>query len=185
MKGRTHAALGALTGAAASLALTGQIGLLPVALGVLGSWGPDLDHPKSTLGRLLPFVSIPLSLKYRHRGPTHSLEWALYAVLVGFALGAAAALGFGRDPLDWGTLAGIALGGGYASHILGDALSYTEGVPLTPSQAVPLWGGRRFGLRVFRYDGLFEFLVGTVVGLVGLPAWGILVAVTLLRPHIA
>lgn len=183
MKGRTHAVLGALTGALVSLALTGEIGAVPVAVGLVGGLAPDLDHPESRLGRLFPFVSVPLGLRYGHRGATHSAQWAGYAILVGAVLGAVVAAGFGRDPLAWGTLTGMSLGLGYLSHILADALSYRSGVPLTPSEAVPLFGKRRVGLRVFRYGGLFEFAVGTVAGMVALPAWAVLVAYTIGFAH--
>ena len=34
---------------------------------------PDLDHPRSLLGRQLPWISGPLSRLFGHRGFTHSL----------------------------------------------------------------------------------------------------------------
>lgn len=44
-----------------------------LALVAAGSLLPDLDHPKSWVGRRLPFISRPLSALVGHRGPTHSL----------------------------------------------------------------------------------------------------------------
>lgn len=49
---------------------------------ILGSLLPDIDMPKSTIGRLLSFISIPLEQKYGHRMITHSLiGWAIATLL--------------------------------------------------------------------------------------------------------
>ena len=75
MKAPTHLAFGLLCAtsvfslAARSLPSDGP------ALGgvVLGSLLPDLDSSKSTLGRVLPFVSLPIEQRWGHRTLTHSL----------------------------------------------------------------------------------------------------------------
>ena len=46
---------------------------------ILGSLLPDVDSPNSSLGRIVPFVSIPLERRYGHRTITHSLL-ALFAL---------------------------------------------------------------------------------------------------------
>ena len=88
----------------------------------IGGLMPDLDHPKSALGRRIPLISYPLSQLFGHRGFTHSLLMVviLLAVLV-----------FGTtspsfDGLRWMVMPLII---GYLSHILGDALT-PSGVPL-------------------------------------------------------
>ena len=66
---------------------------------------PDLDHPRSLLGRQLPWISGPLSRLFGHRGFTHSL----------LAVG----MGAVKDALIVG----------YLSHLLGDWLT-PMGIPL-------------------------------------------------------
>ena len=39
---------------------------------MLGSVLPDIDHPTSTVGRLVPWISKPLERNYGHRAVTHS-----------------------------------------------------------------------------------------------------------------
>ncbi len=46
---------------------------------------PDLDHPRSLLGRQLPWISGPLSRLFGHRGFTHSLL-AVFGLLTLFYL---------------------------------------------------------------------------------------------------
>ena len=44
---------------------------------VIGAMIPDIDHPKSLIGKLFPFISIPLERKFGHRTFTHSFAGAL------------------------------------------------------------------------------------------------------------
>jgi inner membrane protein len=101
---------------------------LPVALALvlLGSLLPDLDHPEGRLAneRILGIpVLKPLSwligAVFGHRGATHSL----------LALAGLVALGdLPFLPWAWAHL-GLLLGWGYASHLLADMLT-KSGVPL-------------------------------------------------------
>ena len=94
---------------------------------------PDLDHPRSLLGRQLPWISGPLSRLFGHRGFTHSL------LAVGMGV-----WGLAQVEAPW-LLAGAvkdALIVGYLSHLLGDWLT-PMGIPL-------LWPWRRR----FRLPGL-------------------------------
>ena len=94
---------------------------------------PDLDHPRSLLGRQLPWISGPLSRLFGHRGFTHSL------LAVGMAV-----WGLAQVEAPW-LLSGAvkdALIVGYLSHLLGDWLT-PMGIPL-------LWPWRRR----FRLPGL-------------------------------
>ena len=94
---------------------------------------PDLDHPRSLLGRQLPWISGPLSRLFGHRGFTHSL------LAVGMGV-----WGLAQVEAPW-LLSGVvkdALIVGYLSHLLGDWLT-PMGIPL-------LWPWRRR----FRLPGL-------------------------------
>lgn len=145
MRGPTHALFG-LTTLAAVNAATGFIQPHPVAglptgpalclaAATLGALLPDLDAEESTLKSELGFVGDLVGggislLGIGHRGLTHSG----LAVVVVFALSGALGWYFGWIDV------GLALGIGYASHILlADALTIS-GVPL-------LWPGQgRFHL---------------------------------------
>ncbi|MCU9923303.1 metal-dependent hydrolase [Aeromonas caviae] len=94
---------------------------------------PDLDHPRSLLGRQLPWISGPLSRLFGHRGFTHSL------LAVGMGV-----WGLAQVEAPW-LLSGAvkdALIVGYLSHLLGDWLT-PMGIPL-------LWPWRQR----FRLPGL-------------------------------
>lgn len=120
--------------------------------GVLGSMLPDIDHPGSAFGRRVPFLSIPLSAIFGHRGITHSL----IAVV-----GMSALVWYSLHHLDWHPgysvpfVVGIAVG--YLSHLAGDWMT-NSGVPL-------LWPSkRRFvaPLRIFTGD-FREYLLAFVM----------------------
>ncbi len=49
-----------------------------------GSAFPDVDHPKSFIGRLLPFLSVPLNRRFGHRGFIHSLILWILPCILGF-----------------------------------------------------------------------------------------------------
>lgn len=107
MRGPTHA-LGGVTLAA----LLPHPDLATLALAGVGALLPDLDHPRSTLGRMLPGSGV-LRWTVGHRTATHSvlalvLLWWLTLRLPG--------------PVHLG------LSVGFASHLLLDAVS--GGVPL-------------------------------------------------------
>ena len=94
---------------------------------------PDLDHPRSLLGRQLPWISGPLSRLFGHRGFTPRL------LAVGMGV-----WGLAQVEAPW-LLSGAvkdALIVGYLSHLLGDWLT-PMGIPL-------LWPWRRR----FRLPGL-------------------------------
>ena len=53
-----------------------------IAVAILGSLAPDIDMPRSTIGRLFPFISNPLERKFGHRTVTHSLLGWLIMTLI-------------------------------------------------------------------------------------------------------
>jgi inner membrane protein len=120
-----------------------------LAAAALGSLLPDLDHPKSWIGRRVGMVSLMIAAVFGHRGITHSL-----LAVVGCL--------FGMLILGKGAIAPAVLVG-YLSHLACDSLT-KSGVPL-------LWPWRRpFGPRLLRTGGLVEFLLAFLfAGATGLP----------------
>lgn len=88
-----------------------------LALAAFGGLLPDVDHPHSRIGRLVPFVPTLLYRTTGHRGATHSL---LATWLVGLAGYAAGTYGWGEP---WGRFAAEALVAGYLAHLAGDFLT--------------------------------------------------------------
>ncbi|GEM_PF-1697987 len=56
-----------------------------LAFTVLGAILPDIDHPRSLIGRMFPFISNMLERKFGHRTFTHSFLGALFFIII-FAL---------------------------------------------------------------------------------------------------
>lgn len=109
-----------------------------VAAASLGSLAPDIDDPRSWIGRRLFFISAPLLAILGHRGFTHSL---IAAVLVTAGL----SWYFSISVQAWAAAFLI----GYLVHLAGDWS--TGGVPL-------LWPAeRRFRAPwAFRVGGMME-----------------------------
>lgn len=132
------------------LGTTGQpvVGLGTLLAGI-GGLLPDLDHPKSVLGRKLWFISHPLSAIVGHRGITHSLLATVF-MLISLTLITA----FPQYSAYRWIVAPLCVG--YLSHIAGDAL--------TPS-GVPLFYPKKktYSLNVFRTGDWKEtFIVGCI-----------------------
>lgn len=81
---------------------------------LLGAALPDIDHPESTVGRRVKWLSYPIRMVFGHRGITHSL-----LAVLGFAW---VAFNFNSPFISW-------LGLGYLLHLLGDYLT-NSGIPL-------------------------------------------------------
>ncbi|MCB4820481.1 metal-dependent hydrolase [Roseicella aerolata] len=148
----SHVALGA----AAWIAAAPHLGRPPLdpealALAVAGGLLPDIDHPKSWVGRRLRPLSDLVAGAFGHRGVTHSLL-AL--------LGCGWLLQQGALPARWAE----PLVAGYLSHLLGDLL--------TPQGLRLLWPFRgTWALPMCRAGSPFEPLV---VALVLVAAWSTL-----------
>ncbi len=91
----------------------------PAAYGVVAfaSLLPDIDHPKSQVGRMFPTLSGVIAGVFGHRGFTHSAVALVLCVVAAYM---------------WGGVTGgllVAFGVGYVSHVLADFCTKT-GVPL-------------------------------------------------------
>lgn len=111
----------------------------PVSLGaaIAGSLAPDIDHPKSFIGRRLKPLSVPISWAFGHRGLSHS-AWALAAC--GYAV-----LGPHACPYA------IPFVVGYLSHLAGDLI--------TPAGLALMWPLRRrrtFALPIMKTGSFLE-----------------------------
>lgn len=81
---------------------------------MLGAMLPDIDHPDSTVGKRVKWLSYPIRVVFGHRGITHSLF--AVAVMLWFSYAANSIW------LSW-----LALG--YLLHLVGDYLT-DSGIPL-------------------------------------------------------
>jgi inner membrane protein len=126
MTAPTHTIFGLLTSAVAfsltSSPLSRDYGAMSGA--VIGSLLPDVDSPTSAMGRLVPFVSVPLERRWGHRTVTHSL-----LALAGVAVAAAPLVALSRT-------AYFALLIGYLSHLISDCAT-KSGVPLLYPNLTP------------------------------------------------
>jgi len=155
MMGRTHILFGLTLYSGLNLALSNRLAMSDqsfcLGLVALGSLLPDIDDPRSWIGRKLWPVSMSLSSITRHRGPTH----CLLACLAVFICLAVAYWFYPKFALYY-----IAFGFGYFSHILGDFLT-KEGVPL-------FWPNKkRFRFPwAFRTNSGMEQIVAIILGII-------------------
>ena len=106
MTAPTHLAFSLLCGS------IGSADYLTSAACALGSLLPDIDHPRSSIGRVFFFVSHPLNMRFGHRGLIHSFFLWTPLLVVGLI--------FKIHTIQW-----IAIGA--LSHILLDCYN-TSGV---------------------------------------------------------
>jgi inner membrane protein len=157
MMKRSHA----LIGGAAGVAMAHATGASMLAGGIVAGMAallPDLDHPHSAVGRLLPRWWHRLTPG--HRGPTHSLVWCLGLAVAAYVANSAVDGESARLLLTLAVLAGS------LSHVLADGLT-VAGVPLW-------WPFRRrrsvfLGALAFRTRSWPEALV--VLGVVAGVGW--------------
>ena len=110
---KTHLVLGLFLGLVSLQFLNVPYKLLFVLLVASFSSLPDIDHPKSKLGRKLFFLSWPISLIFKHRGFFHSIFPPLFLFLF-----------FNYVKLSF---LAFAISIGYISHLIGDAIT-KEGI---------------------------------------------------------
>lgn len=133
MTGKTHIVGGFLVGVLATQALDINIGYAVVS--AVGSLLPDIDEPKSTIGRKIPGTFL-IKFLFSHRGFFHSLlATGLFYLILLMVTGQALALLFTA---------------GYISHLLLDAIT-PSGVPfLYPKK-------QRYSLNLIRTGGIIEY----------------------------
>ncbi len=119
MTAPTHIAFGLLTVASSFSLFSVSIhrNLPAIACAIIGSLLPDLDSPRSYIGRVMPFASIPIERRWGHRSITHSLLCLLALSVVTLPL------------LAWDTACYAAILLGYMSHLIADSAT-KSGVPL-------------------------------------------------------
>jgi inner membrane protein len=97
-----------------------------ILFAILGAIIPDIDHPKSIIGKLFYPISAPIERRYGHRTITHSLiGWAiatvLFAVIIGLIsfIPIISDLGWSDLPIRW--IAAFSIS--YFSHLVLDMLN--------------------------------------------------------------
>lgn len=137
MLGKTHKLGGIATGFVAATAMSVYspymqqhifLGIPLIAGGWVGGLMPDIDHPNSTMGRRLWFLSRPINKIFGHRGFTHTILGLILSTLGIFLLS------FLVPPAqtyisELITMFAIGYGLGYANHLFLDSLNPT-GTPL-------------------------------------------------------
>lgn len=87
MLAKSHMALGLLGGLGAIALVHNQVNsiiLLPLV--VFGSLLPDIDEPRSFIGRKFPIISHIVSFSFTHRGFTHFFIFPFIIILLGLVL---------------------------------------------------------------------------------------------------
>jgi len=94
-----------------------------ILFAILGAIIPDIDHPKSYIGKIFYFISAPIERRYGHRTITHSLVgWAIFTVLFAVIIGLISLLpqisawGWTNLPIRW--IAAFSIS--YMSHLILD-----------------------------------------------------------------
>lgn len=105
---------------------------------VIGSLMPDLDEPKSYLGRRSLGISFILNKMFGHRGFTHSLSASFLLFILYFI--------FSNDFV-------LGMSFGYLFHIIGDFFS-KSGVPLL----LP-FNRKRFKIPIYKTSGSSEVVI--------------------------
>ena len=113
--GKTHVAGGAMawTVVAPLIGVTWKEVVVGAAVAGVAGLGPDIDHPSSSLGRVIPWISKPISKVTKHRVQTHSISsvlliWAVFSV-IDPVMASATASGWGSHiVLDGFTRQGVA-----------------------------------------------------------------------------
>lgn len=88
---------------------------------ILGCLLPDIDHPKSWLGKRVKILSIPISRIFGHRGFTHSILSLIICITILMKTNIILQLALPKEIIDSITLS-------YISHIFADMLT-PSGVP--------------------------------------------------------
>ena len=170
VRGKAHAVIG-LAAAAPIAAMSREAGVATLVSGIIGGLVPDLDHPDSAVGRLLPWPVVRdrwRTGRWRpggviwHRGEVHSVGCAMIAAAVLALLGTAIARAV---PLPAAAVAAFLVG--YVSHLVVDMAS--------PSPQMLIWPlSRRYWrpgwLPAVKVDSLAGRMLETVASLIAMGA---------------
>jgi len=142
MMGYTHAAAGAVAGAAVGQ-MAGSPGL-GLVIGALAALMPDIDHPGSIIGSRMRPISVLLEFFAGHRTITHTVWFCLAVGLLAGFVGRMVAItfrGLNFSPL---LVAVIALLGSI-THLALDALTLSGIKPFAPVCNTTIHGHVRTG----------------------------------------
>ncbi len=92
-----------------------------ILFSILGAIIPDIDHPRSMIGKLFSFISIPLERKYGHRTITHSLVgWLIFSAAFSLIIIIPSLVirNSGFEILGWRWISAFSIS--YLSHLLLD-----------------------------------------------------------------
>src|SRR3989344_6776037 len=106
---KTHLAFGLLISLLIVNTINVSYPIIFVILVTLFSSLPDIDHPKSKIGRKLFFISWPISIFFKHRGFFHSIFPPAILFIVLSVIGQ--------------HFFALTIALGYISHLLGDAIT--------------------------------------------------------------
>lgn len=149
MMASTHVAFGVALWTGYSRAIGAPFEPESLMLVGLASLLPDIDHPSSSFGRVVPFISYPFSAIFGHRGITHSI-----LAIVGGII----ALWFYGYKLWF--VAPLVVG--YMSHLIGDMF--------TNSGVLLFWPAKqKICFPLFNTGGITEFFVR--LGIVAFVLW--------------
>jgi len=149
MLGRTHRAAGLATGAA--IAYFTDMGYTAAAIttvgAVLGSLLPDIDHKNSTISRRAKPVGVAIDFFVVRRNLFHDFKIYLILFILAFHM-LHPYLAF-WSPVFLGI----------ATHLLLDALN---------PEGIPLFGKRRLHIASFKTGGIFDLILGILLGVCGI-----------------
>jgi inner membrane protein len=155
MKGRTHAAFALSIGLFSATFFASHLPqqLLFIASVFLSSLLPDIDDPRSTLGKRTKVFSWPFRILLGHRGVFHSLIMPAFLSLLAYYLGSPA--------IAFGILIG------YCSHLLLDALTHAGirpfyPLPLRLKGAVRTGGIVDIALFILSLAGIAVFIIRNI-----------------------
>lgn len=119
---------------------------------LLGSLLPDIDHPRSILGRLFFFVSGPINKKFGHRNITHSFVVWFPLLIIGFS---------SFKPIGW-----IAFGA--LTHLFLDMWNYSGLALFNPvSQKIFVMANKRYRIRSGSRNEFILMIIFLLFGVVG------------------
>ena len=133
--GYTHAAAGALAGAAVGRALGGEWHALAGAVvGAAAGLLPDIDHPGSLAGQKVPFLPGLLAALAGHRTVTHTVWFCGGLAILSAGLAAFAAAYLQAVFSGWSAvlLVGAAAFAGVLTHLTLDACTRSGVEPFAP-----------------------------------------------------